>query len=724
MAARVARFLAGLSCAVLLNSASAPAPLVSDWAGYEGGQASRHHSALRDIDQSNVARLKVAWSYDLGDSDSGTEPLVLPGRLIVVGREGAVTALDPGSGAELWRTPTDLNLNAMRGFSYWKSRDGTQERVIFAAGTRMRAIDARTGALIDGFDVDLREGLGRDPARIARIASPTPGRVFENLIIMGSVTGEEYESPPGHVRAFDVLTGQLVWTFHTIPQPGEPGAESWPADGWKRGGGANVWGGMSVDDARGIVYFVTGSPTYDFHGADRKGDNLYGNSVVAVDARTGRRLWHFQTVHHDLWDYDLTASPVLLDIRQRGRTIPAVAVAGKTGYLYVFDRVTGKPVWPIPERPVPASDVPGEHASPTQPRPDWPLPFARQHFTAADLDPALGADERDQVLARLQGARNDGLFTPPSLSGTVQMPGSHGGANWGSTGADPATGRLYVLSGDMPALLKLTETLTSEAFALVERARGRGAAVYAANCQICHGAEREGQPPTIPDLRQVATRLSRADLARIIREGRAQMPGFPDLDSSDVQGLIAYLSGTAVPMPAAAPAKAGSSAAAGPVRYRSGYNFLLSKAGEPLIKPPWQMVTAYDLNSGKRLWQMPVGTAAGRKLPTGSGVSKGGLLVTAGGLVFAASEADRKLHAFDAATGKQLWAGDLPARPRGGLVSYRHRGRQFIVVPAANSGGLSFSEVPSTFSAGRNSYVAFALAPSGGDRGYRQSGRE
>lgn len=712
----MSKVLAALGCALILSSAGPPSGLRSDWPGYEGGQASHHYSTLRDINRRNVARLSPAWAYELGNTDSSAEPLVLPDRLIVVGKEGAIAALHPGTGAELWRTNTGLNLSSLRGFSYWRSRDGTQQRVIFASGTQMRAIDPITGKIIPDFDVDLRQGLGRDPAKIIRIAPTTPGRVFEDLIIVGSLTSEGFDAPPGHVRAYDVLTGKLAWTFETIPGPGKVGSETWPADAWKTVGGANVWGGMSIDDARGIAYFVTGSPTYDFYGADRKGDNLYGNSIVAVDARTGRRLWHFQTVHHDLWDYDMVASPVLMTIRNGGRSIPAVAVAGKTGYLYVFDRVTGKPVWPIPERPVPASDAPGEHASPTQPIPSWPLPFALQRFTADDLDPELSAEDRAMALKRLQGTRNEGIFTPPSLAGSVQMPGNHGGANWGWSGADLAAGRFYVLSENVPAVLKLSESGSSEMFDLIARARGLGAAVYAANCQVCHGADREGQPPAIPSLQKVGDRLSRDEIAKIIREGRAQMPGFAQLEAKDFQGLITYLTGGLTPRPGgavpsapAAASKPQSSQSGRSIRYTSSLGYMLAKSGQPVIKPPWQTLTAYDLNSGKRLWQIPVGTVPGRKSPTGSVASMNGMLVTAGGLVLVASEADRKLHAYDSITGNELWSHQLPARPRGNLVTYRYKGRQYIIAPAANSMGVSFSEIPSSFDAGRNSYVAFAL---------------
>lgn len=693
-----------------LVSATPDVPATA-WPGYEAGQQSTHFSPVAQITPENVKNLRLAWTYELGEGDSSAEPLVLRDRLIVVGGDGIIAAIDPARGTEHWRTEVGIDLKAVRGFSYWRSDDGNEERVFFAAGHRLRAIDPATGMLIADFDVDLRQGLGRDAKTIARIAPPTPGRVFENLIIVGSATGEDYNDPPGHVRAYDVRSGELVWTFRTIPNPGEPGHDSWPAEAWKTAGGANVWGGISVDDGRGIAYFVTGSATYDFYGADRRGDNLFANSLVAVDARTGKLLWHFQTVHHDLWDYDLAASPVLLTLEQEGERIPAVIVAGKTGFIYAFNRVTGKPIWSIPERPVPQTDVPGEHSSPTQPIPQWPLPFARQTFTEADLDPLLSAEERATVLEKIRGARNEGIFTPPSLQGTVQAPGSHGGANWGMAGGDPTSGHIYVVSYDLPALLKLVEGFTPAAFEIIAQSQGRGAAVYAANCQLCHGSERDGQPPLVPGLKGITKRLTGDQITSIVREGRGSMPGFADMDGSDLQGLLTYLAD--IPLTAPAPnvqePTGGENEPTGPVRYRTSFGYLLSRAGNSVIAPPWQTITAYDMNSGKRLWQVPVGTAAGRDSPTGSTISKGGMAITAGGLIFSASEADRKLHAFDSRTGTHLWSGDLPSRPRGGIAVYSYKGRPYVVVPAANANGYSLGELPSTFEAGRNGYIAFSL---------------
>jgi quinoprotein glucose dehydrogenase len=469
---------------------------------------------------------------------------------------------------------------------------------------------------------------------------------------------------------------------------------------------------MSIDEKRGILYFVTGSPVYDFYGADRKGDNLFGNSIVAVDVRTGEYRWHFQAVHHDLWDYDLVSSPTLTTVTQRGRKVPAVAVATKHGFLFVFDRVTGKPLFPIEERPVPASDVPGEHASPTQPFSSLP-PFARQRFTEGDIDPALPADKRAALAARIRAARNDGLFTPPTLGReTLQMPGNHGGANWGQSGAMP-NGRYFVASFDLPAFLQLSKPIDPQAAQRIAATSGRGAAVYAENCQMCHGADRKGAAG-IPALTGIASRMSDAEMRAVIRDGRSTMPGFPQLAGADLDALVGFLRADGKPAetPPSAPAAGGvggrpaqaPTSPDGSLRYRSGFNQVPFA-----IKPPWQTLTSYDLNSGKIVWQVPVGAIAGRSSPTGQAFTKGGLTITAGGLVLIATEADRKLHAYDSATGQALWAGALPSHPRGGIVTYMYRGRQFIVAPAGFGGALAtLVELPGT-PKGENAYVAFAL---------------
>jgi quinoprotein glucose dehydrogenase len=699
------------ACAAVVASSKAPSK-ASGWTAYEADAGSTHFSPLTQIDRQNVGSLRQAWLYPMVDVDLSVEPLVLGDQLIAVGEGYSIVAIDPGDGRELWRTAPNLAGRSIRGFSFWKSADGAQQRVIFVSGNYLKALDPATGRLIPDFEVDLREGLGRDPQRI-RVSPATPGRIFENLIIVGSITGESYESPPGDVRAYDVLTGKPVWSFHTIPRPGDLGYDTWPADAWKTAGAANVWGGLSVDEGRGIAYFVTGSPAYDFYGADRKGDNLFGNSIVAVEARTGKYLWHFQTVHHDLWDYDLVAAPTLMTVSSKGKPVPAVAVATKHGFLFLFDRVTGKPLFPIEERPVPASDVPGEHASPTQPYSLLP-PFARQSFTEADIDPALPEQEQRGFIARMRSARNEGLFTPPSLRGTVQMPGNHGGSNWGQQGAD-RDGRFFVVSFDLPAILQLREPPDARELAAIAAAGGRGAVLYAQSCALCHGPQLAGQAGA-PALTGITQRLAYADLRTIIRGGRATMPAFPEIGDGDLSALIDFLktdgrstapSAPGQPEVSERPALQSGTSPDGSIRYRSDFGQLVTSQGSAAIKPPWQTLTAYNLNTGQIIWKMPVGTMPGRSEPTGMPLVKGGLIVTASGLVFVASEADRKLHAYDSTSGRELWSGALPSHPRGGLVTYLHQGRQFIVVPAGFGGYPLTGGTPEQRA--KNAYVAFAL---------------
>jgi quinoprotein glucose dehydrogenase len=379
----------------------------------------------------------------------------------VLAKNNSIVALDAASGKELWTwvNPDPAKLITNRGINYWESRDRSDRRLLFASDHILRALDARSGKLIATFGrdegVDLKEGLGRDPAALKLVQSTTPGRVFEDLLILGSATNQGYGSAPGDIRAFDVRSGRLVWTFHTIPHPGEYGYDTWPKDAWKTVGGANVWGEMSLDEKRGILYAPTASAKYNFFGADRKGADLFADSLLALDARTGRRLWHFQMVHHDIWDYDDATAPKLLTVHHDGKTIDAVALVSKQGFVWVFDRATGKPVWPIEERPVPQTDVPGETTSPTQPFPTKPPPFARQKFTVDDLNAYLTPEDRARFRDEILTARNEGLFTPPSRRGSIEMPGNNGGANWGGSAVDPTRGTLVVVSKDLPCLLKI-----------------------------------------------------------------------------------------------------------------------------------------------------------------------------------------------------------------------------------------------------------------------------
>ena len=462
------------------------------WTGYGNGPDNSRYMPSRQIDKSNVTELQVAWTYPFGDT--GSSPIVVRGVAYGRGRNGSLVAVDARTGKELW---VRENMNGMtsRGFNYWETKDGGDQRIIFSMNSLLQEVDAKTGKSIMSFGtngvVDLRVGIdGRDPESIGNIQSNTPGEIFENLLILGSATGEGYMSPPGDIRAYDVLTGKLVWTFHTVPRPGEFGYDTWPKDAWKYVGGTNNWGEMTLDTARGIAFIPLGSPTYDFYGADRIGANLFGTSIVALDARTGMRLWHFQIVHHDLWDMDPSAAPQLTTIRHNGRRRDVVAVTAKTGWLYVFDRVTGEPIWPIEEKPVQKSGMEGEESWPTQPYPTNPPPYIKHTFDVDDISPYLVADRAAALRTRLLAADNKGIFTPLSTKDTVSVPASNGGTLFGGAAAEPRTGAVYVVAHDNPGIVRL-----------LRPGEGRGAGgppmppgqiVYQQNCQTCHGVNRHG----------------------------------------------------------------------------------------------------------------------------------------------------------------------------------------------------------------------------------------
>jgi quinoprotein glucose dehydrogenase len=585
------------------SSPSAQQAPTREWRDYAGGPDSSRFIDSTQITKANVGQLQVAWSYPAGGSDFN--PIVARGMVYGRGVGGTFVALDAATGRLIWTHPPVPGFNS-RGVNYWETADGRDRRLIFSSNNFLQEIDAQTGEAISSFGdngrVDLRVGLDRDPATISQ-QTRTPGRVFENLIIMGSATNQEYASAPGDIRAFDVRTGKLVWTFHTVPKPGEFGYETWPEDARKTIGGANNWGEQSIDAVRGIVYVPTGSPKYNFYGGNRKGDNLFGDCLVALDARTGKRLWHFQTVHHDVWDLDNNAAPQLTTIRKDGRTIDIVAMASKTGYLYVFNRETGEPIWPIEERPVPqGSPVPGEWLSPTQPFPTAPPPFSRQTFTVDDLNPyILTPAQREEFRQRIMKARNDGPYTPIGFDEVVQMPGNQGGANWGSTAANPRDGSVYVIGFNVPALLRLLKVGDT-------RARGGG-------------------PP------------------EVVTEGRYVMEGF---------GLYPTMAG-----------------------------------------PPYTTLTSYDLNAGTIKWQIGLGddlrlVDQGIKGTGSASTTKGGLIATATGLVFATA-ADRKVHVYDSATGSQISELQLPGPTSGAPSMYEIGGRQHLLV---TGGGITAYALP------------------------------
>jgi quinoprotein glucose dehydrogenase len=460
-----------LSC-VLLVGANVPSNAQdhNSWRDYGGASDSAQYSALRQINRSSVNKLEIAWTFPTGDGlKYSFNPLMANGLLYVLAKNNSIVALEAATGKEIWTYTPDppATIITNRGINYWESKDRADRRLLLCVNHALQAIDARTGKPILSFGtsgrVDLKEGLGRDPKSLTLVQATTPGRVFENLLILGSATNQGYGSAPGDIRAFDVRTGKQMWAFHTIPHPGEFGYDTWPPDAWKSVGGANVWSEFSVDEARGIVYAPTASAKYNFYGADRKGANLFADTLLALDARTGKRLWHFQMVHHDVWDYDGATAPKLLTVQHEGKALDVVAQVSKQGFVWVFDRVSGAPLWPVEERPVPRSDMPGEETWPTQPFPTKPPPFARQKFTADDLNPYIEPQDRARFRDEILSATNEGLFTPPGLRPTIQMPGNNGGANWGGAAVDPASGMLFVVSKDLPAILKLVPDATAPA---------------------------------------------------------------------------------------------------------------------------------------------------------------------------------------------------------------------------------------------------------------------
>jgi quinoprotein glucose dehydrogenase len=721
---------------------------------YGGGLDSSHYVALMQINKSNVSQLKIAWTYPTSDDRSYLfNPIIVDNVMYLLARNSSLVALDAATGREIWIHDNLPGLTT-RGITYWESKDRKDRRLIFTMNNFVQQIDARTGKSILTFGknglVDLREGLGREPKAIVRIQSENPGRVFENLILLGSATGEGYLSPPGDIRAYDVITGRMVWIFHTIPHPGEFGYETWPKDAWKYSGGTNTWGEITIDEKRGIAYFPTGSPTYDYYGADRTGINLFANCLLALDARSGKRLWHFQMVHHDLWDYDAAAAPQLITVRHNGKQIDAVAQATKQGFLYVFDRVTGQPLWPIEERPVPKSDMPGEHSWPTQPIPTVPAPFARQKMTAADVNPyILSPQERASWKVQVANMRNEGLFTPPGLYESLSLPGARGGANWGSTAANPSKGMVYLTTQDWPTIYKLS--LDDPFAGRQSGGRGRraggdtGKAAYEQHCQSCHGVHgvRSGAGP--PALAGAGSRLGFDAFRRVVLSGRAEMPSFPDLDNATLNAILAFLGGGTADAAAKSTAVVASGGAPGGLEirlpterysplggpaYPQGLNTPRDRyytrwglyPDQPfVINPPWSSVVAYDLNTGTIKWKVPFGqdAKAAEEGATDTGAFMAehhGMIVTATGLIFLAAS-DGKLRAYDEETGKTLWTVTLPSSSEGIPAMYEVSGRQYLALSASsnpNTGG--HGGIAGTAVGQIKGYVAFALPEKSGHR--------
>jgi quinoprotein glucose dehydrogenase len=592
-----------------------------------------------------------------------------------------------------------------RGVTYWAS--GSEQRLFAAVESFIYALNTQTGEVIKTFGkdgrIDLRDGLGREPSTLS-IALTTPGIIYKDLLIAGGRDPEALPAPPGDIRAYDVRTGKVRWTFHTIPHPGEPGYETWPKDAWEYTGAANNWAGMALDEKRGIVYVPTGSAATDFYAADRIGDNLYANTLLALNAATGERIWHFQAVRHDLWDRDFPSPPTLVTVKQGGKTIDAVAQATKQGWLYVFDRANGKPLFPIEYRKYPASAIPGEVTAETQPLPTKPAPFARQRLTADMLSNRTPEIHR-WALEQFAKFRSEGQFFPLSLGQeTVVFPGFDGGAEWGGSAFDPETGLYYVNANDLAWTSSIVE-------AGPNGGRGRGGVssrqLYLTNCAGCHGEDLAGQPPQFPSLLDVRGRLSEQQVVTTIRQGGGRMAAFPNLSAAEATAIAQYvLNGTSRELESAvAPVDARINR-----KYRfTGYHKWLDPDGYPAIAPPWGTLSAINLNSGEYAWRIPLGeypelAAQGMK-DTGT-ENYGGPIVTAGGLVFiAATNFDNKFRAFDKHTGKLLWETTLPLAGNATPITYELAGRQYVVIYSTGGKGRPQTTQPAV----KGSYIAFTL---------------
>jgi quinoprotein glucose dehydrogenase len=711
-----------------------------NWPSYGGSPENNHYSPLAQINRSNVRQLAVAWTFDTQEEGGlQTTPIIVGVVLYGITPAQKIFALDAATGKLLWKFDSGIRgTQPDRGLAYWSSRvDGNPSdadgqsakqkksdqknfdlnkrsrikrgptisqtndaRILVGVMNFLYALDAMTGKPIVSFGnhgrIDLRENLGREPASANSISLTSPGVVYKDLIIVGGRNPETLPAPPGDVRAYDVRTGKLRWSFHTIPHPGEFGYDTWPKDAWKISGAANNWAGFALDAKRGIVYVPTGSAAFDFYGGDRLGDDLFANCMIALKADTGERIWHFQEVRHDIWDRDFPASPALLTVKRDGKDVEAVAQTTKQGFVYLFDRANGNPLFPIEYRKYPSSTVPGEKSAPEQPLPTLPAPFARQRLTE-DMLTTRTPEAHQWALDNFRTFRSEGQFVPLSIGkDTVVFPGFDGGAEWGGPAVDTETGIIYINANDI-----------AWTGALTENANDNGAKeIYMSQCAVCHGEKMAGSPPAFPSLVGVEARLTAAQITATIKNGKGRMPDFPNLTDDQTSALVSYItSGTNKEL-----ASSASSQVAMPYRF-TGYKRFLDSEGYPAVAPPWGTLNAINLNTGEYVWKIPLGeyaelAAKGQK-NTGT-ENYGGPIVTAGGLVFiGATNFDKKFRSFDKATGELLWEASLPFAGNATPATYEVNGRQFVVIAAG--GGKD----PKSGSGGV--YVAFALPKDSGD---------
>lgn len=728
----------------------------SGWRTYAGSKDGMRYSSNDQITTENVSQLQVAWTYSSHDRDTGNRtqnqcnPIMVDGVLYGTTPTLKLFALDAATGAQKWlfdpaREDTASAsdpfafFKVSRGVVYWQDAQSTDKRIFYSAGSNTYAINAMDGKPVRTFGkrghIDLSDNLDREKDFNPFVAGTTPGIIYKDLLIMGTRIAESADAAPGHIRAYDVRTGERKWIFHTIPHPGEVGYDTWPdKEAYKKLGGANNWAGMSLDEKRGVVYVPTGSIGGDFYGGIRKGQNLFANSLIALEAATGKYLWHFQIVHHDLWDRDLPANPNLVTLRKDGKTIDAVAQITKHGYVFLFDRISGKPIFPIEEKSVPQNALPGEEPWPTQPIPTLPEPFARQSFTASDITD-ISPEAHQEMMGKFREVKYSAMFTPPSKEGSWIFPGFDGGGEWGGAAVDPESGILYVNSTELPWAMTMMEVPNTFRRESGLKALGRG--TYNRYCISCHGPELKGNGTSYPSLIDIGKKYNEDQILKIVENGLNMMPSFKQISESEKGSLLAFLLNLPDKEPgstakvagkdrekavakngrgAAMPKEPGGLEAANVGARKSilddvpyamtGYNRFLDKNGYPGIKPPWGTLNAVDLISGKLLWKVPLGEFADLKkkgIPTTGTQVYGGPVVTKGGLIFIASTQDEKIRAFDKKSGKVLWEAQLPAAGYATPSVYSLNGKQYVVI--ACGGGKIGSK-------SGDQYVAFALRKS------------
>jgi quinoprotein glucose dehydrogenase len=701
------------------------------WEIYKSDAKSSSYSKLTQINKNNVSKLNIAWTFHTGGAPPKAKsarnedsPIVVDSVMYVTSPWMKIFALNAYTGKKIWsfdplKGKPSVNPR-FRSVVYW--HQGSDKRILFTAKNYLYTLNAEGGKLIKSFGqngkVNLNEGLGRDPKKIS-VSATSPGIVYKNLLIMGNSVGEGINAPPGYVKAYNIKTGKLVWTFHTIPKPEEKGYDTWPKDAWKYVGGVNDWAGMSLDKKRGMVFLALGSPTYDWYGADRKGKNLFSDCVVALNAKTGKLIWYYQTVHHDLWDYDLPAPPNLVTVKRDGKQIPAVAQVTKTGFVFLLDRLSGKPLFKVRERPVPKSDVPGEEAWPTQPFPLKPKPFVRQKLSKSDIQ-NLSISVHDSLAELLTSIRNEGLFTPPSIRGTLDLPSTKGGAEWGGAAYDPKTHILYVNGSNLPTISKLkkfTQNNNSQNSS-PQNVYEKGKRFYMARCASCHGADRMGSGD-IPALLNINKKMSKEQVVHQIKNGGGMMPAFRNISKAQTHQVLAYLFNehkAKIKNNQEKITEYNSNSSTNKkksintlryIKYRdlTAHQVITGPKGYPAIKPPWGTLSAINLNTGKYEWKIPLGNHSALKgeinQPTGTR-NMGGPIVTAGGLVFIGATIDNRFRAYDKDNGKLLWETSLSGQGRAAPITYMSHGKQFVVISL--SGKLDGKP--------QDTFIAFALPDS------------